>query len=211
MKAVYLRRTIAGLVVFMGLQLASVGVQAAWQIDSDESTINFVSIKNGTIGETHYFSSVEGTLDKQGKLQLTIDLDTVETAIAIRNQRVRELLFETGKFPTAIISAAIDPALLDRALSGEVVRAEVPVALDLHGRHQAVSVPVVVIREAGDRFRVYSIKPVLISAADFGLVDGLSALQKIAGLRSISTAVPVTLQLLFVPVPEDSPSAAIER
>ena len=36
-------------------------------------------------------------------------------------------------------------------------------------------------------------------AADFGLQAGVDALREVAGLQSISTAVPVTLQLLFTP------------
>jgi len=39
---------------------------------------------------------------------------------------------------------------------------------------------------------------VLINAADFGLASGVTALREIAGLRAVSSAVPVTLQLLFV-------------
>ena len=42
--------------------------------------------------------------------------------------------------------------------------------------------------------------PDLINAADFGLAEGVAALQKVAGLQAISTAVPVTLQLQFVKV-----------
>ena len=36
-------------------------------------------------------------------------------------------------------------------------------------------------------------------AADFGLEAGVNALREIAGLKTISNSVPITLQLLFVP------------
>ena len=41
--------------------------------------------------------------------------------------------------------------------------------------------------------------PILLNAADFGLDKGVSLLQEVAGLKSISTAVPVSFKLLFVP------------
>ena len=47
-------------------------------------------------------------------------------------------------------------------------------------------------------FRVFTARPVLVNAADFGLESGVTALQQVAGLKAISSAVPVTLQLLFV-------------
>jgi hypothetical protein len=38
---------------------------------------------------------------------------------------------------------------------------------------------------------------VILNAADFGLAGGVEALREIAGLNSISIAVPVTLNLQF--------------
>ena len=40
-------------------------------------------------------------------------------------------------------------------------------------------------------------QPVLLRAADFDLVAGLEKLRGIAGLDSISTAVPVTVRLVW--------------
>ena len=47
--------------------------------------------------------------------------------------------------------------------------------------------------------RVIAAEPVLISAADFGLESGVEALREVAGLNVISTAVPVSFQLVFTP------------
>ena len=43
-----------------------------------------------------------------------------------------------------------------------------------------------------------TVRPILISAADFGLEGGVSALQKIAGLEAIAAVVPVSVDLKFV-------------
>lgn len=172
---------------------------ADWELDSTGSKIHFVSIKNDSIAELHSFSSLVGYIGAAGNAEVTIELDSVQTLIAIRDERMREMLFETAKFPSATIRAQVDPDVLAVAAEGGVVTAELPVTLSLHGKEQSLTIPVVIVGEGERRLRVFSAQPVLVNAADFGLVEGVAALQKVAGLKSISTAVPVTLQLLFVP------------
>lgn len=171
---------------------------ADWELDNSQSVVNFVSIKNDSVGEMHSFASLLGSIGAAGNVQMTINLDSVETLIAIRNERMRELLFETVKFPSAQLTAKVEPAVLAEAAKGGVVSAELPVTLSLHGKVKTLTVPVVVVGGADGSMRVFTARPVLVNAADFGLENGVTALQQIAGLRSISHAVPVTLQLLFV-------------
>ena len=68
---------------------------ADWTLDNERSIVNFISIKNASIGEVHRFRSLAGSVSDDGAVRLVIDLDSVETLIPIRNQRMRELLFET--------------------------------------------------------------------------------------------------------------------
>jgi polyisoprenoid-binding protein YceI len=171
---------------------------ADWEVDSTESVVNFVSIKNNGVGEIHSFASLVGFIGAAGNVHLTINLDSVETLIEIRDERMRELLFETVRFPVAQVTTQIDPALLAEVARGKTVTTDLPVTLTLHGQEKALNISVVVFGEDDGSLRVLSTQPVVINAADFGLDSGVAALQKIAGLQSISSAVPVTLQLLFV-------------
>jgi polyisoprenoid-binding protein YceI len=171
---------------------------ADWELDNTKSAVNFVSIKNDSVGEVHTFTSLAGFIGAAGNVQMTINLDSVETQIAIRNERMRELLFETVKFPSAQLSATVEPAVLAEASKGGVITAEVPVTLSLHGKDKTLTVSVVVVGGADGSMRVFTPRPVLVNAADFGLERGVTALQQVAGLKAISLAVPVTLQLLFV-------------
>jgi hypothetical protein len=43
------------------------------------------------------------------------------------------------------------------------------------------------------------LQPLIINAGGFALVEGVERLREVAGLHSISTAVPVTASLVFVP------------
>jgi len=185
--------------VFCGVAalLLSATVTAQWEIDNESSAINFISIKNDLVAETHSFGSLVGYIGEDGNVELAIDLDSVETMIPIRNERMRELLFETAQYPTANLSAQVDPGILQAASQGGVINTVVQVGLSLHGQDALLEVPVVVVGDNDKSLRVISARPVVVNAGDFGLADGVNALREIAGLKQISTAVPVTLNLVF--------------
>ena len=190
---------LSGLLMALTLLLTAGAARAQWELDNDKSTVNFVSIKNDKVAEIHSFTSLVGYIGTAGKVQLGIDLDSVETLIPIRNERMRELLFDTVKFPAANISAQVDPVILAATADGGVVTADLPVTLSLHGIEQTLTAPVVVVGEGDNRLRVLTSRPVIVNAVDFGLDSGITALREIAGLKAISVAVPVTLQLVFIP------------
>jgi len=185
--------------VFCGVAalLLSATATAQWEIDNESSAINFISIKNDLVAETHSFGSLVGYIGEDGNVELAIDLDSVETMIPIRNERMRELLFETAQYPTANLSAQVDPGILQAASQGGVINTVVQVGLSLHGQDALLEVPVVVVGDNDKSLRVISARPVVVNAGDFGLADGVNALREIAGLKQISTAVPVTLNLVF--------------
>jgi hypothetical protein len=130
-------------------------------------------------------------------VQVSIDLDSVETMIPIRNQRMRELLFETVRFPAATLEASVDPALLEVA-AGATREAELDVTLDLHGSRVDYTVAALVSGGADGSVQVVLAQPLVVRAADFGLEAGVEVLREVAGLQSISTAIPVDARLVFV-------------
>ncbi len=66
-------------------------VYADWQLEADQSHIHFVSIKKAQVGEVHTFKQLSGSIDESGKAAITIQLDSVETQVPIRNERMREM------------------------------------------------------------------------------------------------------------------------
>lgn len=188
------RHAIKGL--FLGALVFATQAWAQWELNDAGSTVNFVSVKNSTIAELHSFPSLLGYIGEGGKVQVTVNLDSVETLIPIRNERMREMLFDTANFPTATVSAEVDPEILAEASRGGTVSTEIPVTLSLHGMEQVITVPLLVFGDGGN-LRVVSARPVLLRAGDFGLEAGIEALRNVAGLKDIATAVPVTLNLQF--------------
>jgi hypothetical protein len=173
---------------------ASTVAQADWTLDAAASRLSFISTKNASKAEVHYFREISGAVTDNGDARVEVLLDSVETAIPIRNERMREFLFETADFPSLTVTASVDPALLGTAgaQSGAV-----PVTVSLHGQAASYEAAVVVARAKDGSLTVATSEPIVVNAADFELGAGIAKLQELAGLDSISTAVPVSARLVF--------------
>ena len=171
--------------------------QGDWTLDAEASQLNFVSIKSGDIAEVHHFSGLSGSVSEDGTAELVIDLATVETGIVIRNERMREHLFQTDTYPQARLTAEIDLAALYDLAPGDQTELTLDGVLDLHGVQIPVIADVLVSDLNGSRVIVSTQGPVMIHAEDFNLQAGLDTLQELAGLPSITPAVPVTATLIF--------------
>ena len=178
------------------LALLSFNAQAAWQLNNEQSLINFVSIKASSIAEVHHFKSLSGSISDK-TANVSIDLLSVETNIPIRNERMKSMLFDTSKYSSTTITTSIDPASFSDLKVGEHYQEKLNLMLDLHGITNAVPASVGVVKLDDDSLLVYSVNPVIINAADFGLNKGIEALRSIANLPVISSAVPVTFNLVF--------------
>lgn len=196
MKYLSLLKRAVSAMVLSGLATSAL---AQWELDDKSSAVGFITTKNATVAESHSFTSLTGYISKEGKLQVEISLDSVETLIPIRNERMRQMLFETVDFPMAKVTAEVDDSVIKAVSDGDVLVAEVPITLSLHGREKLLSVPVVLIGTADGSILAVASSPILVNAADFGLEKGVALLREAAGLKSISTAVPVSFQLYFVP------------
>ncbi|WP_439101327.1 YceI family protein [Congregibacter sp.] len=193
-----LTKATAALVASLFLAGASVSALADWELDGERSTVQFMSVKNASVAELHHFRSISGGISDTGAAQVALDLDSVETLVPIRNQRMRELLFETVRFPAALLRAEV-PKSLSELPVGETRDTAIEVEVDLHGSKQSYTTEVLVTRLNDGGLQVVISEPLLVKAADFGLADGIEVLREVAGLQSISTAVPVSGQLVFVP------------
>ena len=177
---------------------------AEWQV-ADKSGIQFVSIKNNAIGEVSHFDMISGTVGDQGAVEVRVALDSVETNIGIRNDRMKKMLFEVGLYPEAVITAQLSPETL--AVLGSSSRSAVPVVLqiDLHGQVVSKDAVLTVSATTAGGFSATTSEPILLNAAEFDLEDGVAALQSVAGLNAISRVIPVTVSLNFTKVAAASP------
>lgn len=187
-----MKKTLGSLLI---LGLLSTPVLADWKVNNAFSHVNFVSVKKSAIGEAHTFKQVAGTLTEAGTFTLSIPLETVETNIPIRNERMRAHLFETDKFPELMLSAKIDMKQVSGLKVGESVVLNINADIGFHGVDQLVPVSAMVTRSADNKLLVNSVKPVIVSPKTFGLEAGVLKLQALAKLPSITMSVPVSFVL----------------
>ena len=169
---------------------------AHWELDNNSSTLSFVTVKADHVGEVHTFDQLSGDINDDGSVQITIELASVNTLIDIRNERMQNMLFETNLFPQANISGEIDldaVAAMDAGVSQAI---SVDFDLAIHGESSSYTADVLVTRtETG--VLASTVKPIIVMADTHGLVSGVEALREVAGLPSISRAVPVSFNVVF--------------
>ena len=171
---------------------------ATWQLNPTQSQVSFTTIKNKHIAENNTFGSINATLNEQGKFAFTIDLESVNTAIPIRDERMKEHLFNTKSFTQATFNAQVDVKALDTLNVGDSKKLSISGDISLHGQSQPLSATVMVSKLKDNKLLVSSLAPMLLKADDFKLIAGLNKLQELAGLKSISKTVPVSFVLTLV-------------
>lgn len=180
-------------ILFCSLPAAAM---AQWSLNNDQSTLSFVTVKADHVAEVHTFDRLSGSVDASGNVAITIELASVNTMIDIRNERMQAMLFETDMFPQAEISARVNVASLRAMASGESRSQNLDLTLEMHGESNDYSTDVIVTRTT-DGVVVSSLKPILVTAENHALVSGVEALREVAGLPSISRAVPVSFTVVF--------------
>ena len=168
---------------------------ADWQVGPD-SRVQFVSIKNNTVGEFSHFEILSGSVTDAGEVEVRVVLDSVETNVGIRNERMKAMLFEVGLYPEAVITTQLDAGSMAVLSGGGLTN--VALQIDLHGQTVTKNAQLsVAVSDQG--VNATTTQPILLSAADFGLEGGVAALQEVAGLNAISRVIPVTVALQLVP------------
>ncbi|MEM6405434.1 MAG: cellulose binding domain-containing protein [Pseudomonadota bacterium] len=170
---------------------------AAYRLDAARSSLYFVSTKKVHVVETHTFGTLSGDITADGAAAVRIDLDSVDTGIDIRDERMRNFLFETATFQSADITLDVALADVSDLPVGQSLQRMITPTLDLHGFSVPLSASVLITKLADDTLLVQNVSPVIVKAADFGLVDGIEILRDLAKLSVISYSVPVNFTLIF--------------
>ncbi|GIS51008.1 MAG: hypothetical protein Ct9H90mP25_4420 [Gammaproteobacteria bacterium] len=181
---------------FVAVLFLASSAAAHWELDNNSSTLSFVTVKADHVGEVHTFDQLSGDINDDGSVQITIELASVNTLIDIRNERMQNMLFETNLFPQATISGEIDLDAVAEMDAGVSQAISVDFDLAIHGESSSYTADVLVTRtESG--VLASTVKPIIVMADTHGLVSGVEALREVAGLPSISRAVPVSFNVVF--------------
>lgn len=180
-----------------GGQSENVMTGGNWELASAQSSVNYISTKNGDISEDNSFWMLDGEVTADGKATVRIFLDSVDTQIDIRDQRMRKHVFNTADHPVANITSDLKAAAGDGLPIGETRVIIDAVTVEMNGQSKTYSASFSVTPLSEARVQVSSKTPIVVQADDFGLGGGVETLRGIANLDAISPEVPVTFDLIF--------------
>ena len=191
-----MRQTLFSLFTLLSVAISTPAL-ATWTLDNNASRLNFISVKKGTVAENHQFTQLSGEINEQAQVNISVDLTSVNTNIAIRDQRMQKHVFETDKYSAATFIAQLEPSLFKTLKVGEVQMLNVNGKIAFHGQQQDVSIAVSVVKLTADKILVNTVKPFFMNADAYGVVAGINKLKALASLPSINTVVPVSFSVTF--------------
>jgi hypothetical protein len=191
------KRSTLQTLTFLLLTGAALSARADWYLDGESSRLSFVSTKNANVSEVQRFLVLHGKVDPEGLAQVEVELESINSGIALRDERMRKELFQIERFAEALITTKIDLRPINDLAPGAQLELRLPLTVDLHGKQHEYNAQLLATRLDDRRFQVVTLEPLVINAEDFDLAPGLEALRKMAGLSAISLSVPVSAVLIF--------------
>lgn len=170
---------------------------ATWSLKAKESFIHYTTVKQGDIAEPNLFSIFTGDVSPSGEAVISIALNSVQTNVDTRDERMKKLVFKTADYPLATISTSLPMATLEVMEEGDRVSIEQGLNVSMAGVRADFDVNFKVTRLGANSVLVESEQPIYVQAEDFGFEAGVAELQKLANLDSITPVVPVSFSLLF--------------
>lgn len=125
---------------FALLAAAAVPAHADWYLDNESSRLSFVTTKNTEIAEVQRFLVLHGKVDSKGAAQLEVELESVNSGVPLRDERMRNQLFEIKTFPDALINAQINLQPINDLAPGAQLELRLPLSVTLHGKTDRKSV-----------------------------------------------------------------------
>jgi len=195
-KIIFLALLVVSNVVIAKLNFVTTSHPGQWVLNNKASTLNFITSKNASKTEVQTFKKLRGHI-ADTKVSMTVDLNSVDTGIEIRDERIRELFFDIVHFPTAEISITLNKSDLKFIKQGQAKILKLDADIELQGEVQTIPVELQIVALDKNQLLVFSRLPVIVDLKNFNLLKGVNALREIAKLQSINTTIPVTFSLLF--------------
>lgn len=180
---------------FASTALADGHAATSWTLDGSTSKVAFGSIKKDTVGEVHSFETLSGTVIPDGTARIEIALNSIQTNIDIRNERMIEHVFKSA--PTATLDATIDMSELDELAIGHTTVIDVEGVLSLVGVDIDIETEMFVARLSNTSVMVTTNDMLFLGTEDAGIDAGVTKLMELADLPGITRTAPVTLRLIF--------------
>ncbi|RVT47380.1 YceI family protein [Rheinheimera sediminis] len=176
----------------------SFSAAADWSVNSQQSSLNFVSVKNDVVAETHSFKELTGKLTSAGEFSVAIPVMSIDTIIPIRNERILEHVLAAKQYATINAKGKVDSKVLTGLKTGDSIVVDQALDLTLLTQSQSLMAKVKVTKVSDSQLVVTTVTPIMLDLNKFELNAGVEKLRELAGLNSISPLVPTTFSLVLV-------------
>ena len=168
---------------------------------AQDSTITFLSSKINkqlnSITEQSSFTANKSQLDAEGNFTMNIDLSSVKTNIGLRDQRLKDWVFETGQFANAEISGKVEMSAINKLQEGEAISLQQPLLINIHGKKINFNANLSIQRNMNNKITVSTRTPVILDIKQMGMTEGVARMVEVMGLSSIVEQVPVSFDGIF--------------
>jgi len=179
------------------LMTGAMGAQAAWELDGTASSFYYVTSKASAVSEINSFTGLSGAITDAGAASLSINLGSVATGIDIRDERMRDIVFQVAQHVEATVSVPVDASALTALAVGDSMTGTYTATVSLHGINQEMSAELKVVKLGEDSIQVSTVRPLIVGAGAFGLIEEVEQLRTIANLTSINPNIVVNFTLVY--------------
>jgi polyisoprenoid-binding protein YceI len=175
---------------------------AAWEVQPEVSSVQFVTTKAGQAGvggisEVQKFTQFSGTLSDAGKLEFAVTLASVQTGFEIRDERLKTMLFKVVETPKATFSADMNSNLIDKLAMGQSSDLEIEGKFTIGGQTKPMKAALRVTRLSATQLQVVTRESLVVNLNDYGMKTGVEALREIMGLNFVASVAPIQLYFLL--------------
>lgn len=169
--------------------------------NAQDSTITFLSSKINkqlnSITEQSSFTASKSQLDTEGNFIMSIDLSSVKTNIDLRDQRLKDWVFEIGKFANAEISGKVEMSAINNLKDGDAISLQQPLLINIHGKKINFNADLSIQRNMDNKITVSTRSPVVLDVKQMGMTEGVARMVEVMGLSSIVEQVPISFNGTF--------------
>lgn len=181
----------------LALALTSTLASAAnWQLDNSQSSLHFVSVKNDVVAETHQFKQLSGSWDGNNVV-VNIAVNSLETNIPIRNERIWQYVLQAEQFAAISIKATLAETETAKLAAGQSVVKTLPLNVTIGAETSELSAAVRLTKLSDTTIAASSETPLMLNTNSYKLGAGVAKLQELAGLKRIDPLLPVSFSVQF--------------
>lgn len=166
-----------------------------FELDPAISVVSFATIKKQYVVEPATMTSLSGQVKANGLTHLYLPINQLDTGVALRNQRLRTIIFDSGQYPNIILTAQVPPELL--TTESVISQISLPISVTLRDQTTTFDVPLNIIN-TGDLIVIASVEPFIVDVHKLNVTKTqMIRLADTVGAIAIASQIPVSFSLLF--------------